>query len=661
MSAGGPNFNAYIRPDGTTSRDGMLLGSGDASAYSVLSKIVATSSDETPKSEAIKRIPVVNGLKFLEPAQANHDASNDQAVTGVEEEVVREPRSVSGVIQGDLDEFVGKTLSDFSKVLVDRYHKVEDNNASVQRGNQNAQSAIDWLKDTQRKSLLFWNRKSPEYATDRLAKAINTDNVDKLKAWIAAGANANATDANGKSLLHLELDKDNPNIEILKILIEAGADIGKVEPWLNETPFFRAIMSNDQDIIKLFVDNLNGKDNARYVLNITNWNSETVLHVLGQRNDQLLAPNYLKNIVNTLLENGANPNIRNKKDDPPLYKALKSGNHAVSEELLRNKKTKIDIRNELEETAIHCAARHADSNNIRTLFDIAQDLYDDIVKDYINSETRSGQTPLHIASAYGNKDAVLELLQNGANPFATNKRKETTLMTAAMNGHYDIVKILLAAGVNPKAANIAGLTALDYAAESGRASIVNELINAGYSVNPAKPLRRALNQKHIDINTVSVLLNAHLNAGVQIDTKNEKLVQQLEEVAVNALKQLNKLKESSENTPEIHRLRKERTQLIRTIVNTGCPQSITQKLLKIALKNDNRQIIDILTGTELKKRVSKEYRNFADDKNTYTEIGIETSRHSNERVQNSINQYAAGRARGHNRSEYAMKRRHLVQ
>ena len=52
------------------------------------------------------------------------------------------------------------------------------------------------------------------------------------------------------------------------------------------------------------------------------------------------------------------------------------------------------------------------------------------------------RTPLHFAAAYGHKDVVNYLLENGADPTALDEYSETPADAAAQEGHIDIVKIL---------------------------------------------------------------------------------------------------------------------------------------------------------------------------------------------------------------------------
>lgn|SRR3990167_4027365 len=65
--------------------------------------------------------------------------------------------------------------------------------------------------------------------------------------------------------------------------------------------------------------------------------------------------------------------------------------------------------------------------------------------DTINLVDTSGNTPLHIASAWGFADICKYLIKKGAKISATNQKGYTALHWAALNGHDTICTVLLEA------------------------------------------------------------------------------------------------------------------------------------------------------------------------------------------------------------------------
>jgi len=89
-------------------------------------------------------------------------------------------------------------------------------------------------------------------------------------------------------------------------------------------------------------------------------------------------------------------------------------------------------------------------------------------------------TPLMLASAYNNNEAVRALLRMGANPNRVDPHGWTALMYALQQENsFDIVQRLLNAGSNPNIANPDSQTALILASSDGHANIVGALLDKG--------------------------------------------------------------------------------------------------------------------------------------------------------------------------------------
>lgn len=97
-----------------------------------------------------------------------------------------------------------------------------------------------------------------------------------------------------------------------------------------------------------------------------------------------------------------------------------------------------------------------------------------------------GWTPLMIAAAERQVDAVRALIDAGANVNAGNALGRTALMFAASYGQTEIVRLLLAAGARPSVAPTDGdgVTALMAAAQHGHLAVVDLLLAAGADPTP---------------------------------------------------------------------------------------------------------------------------------------------------------------------------------
>ena len=119
-----------------------------------------------------------------------------------------------------------------------------------------------------------------------------------------------------------------------------------------------------------------------------------------------------------------------------------------------------------------------------------------------------GLTALHHAVRQGNLDAVVALLDGGANiNEATLTDHTTPLLLAAINGQFDVAMRLIARGADPNIESTAGATPL-YAT-----------INQQWAPRSRFPQPQAVqNQKRRYLDVMNALLKAHADPNVRIKT-----------------------------------------------------------------------------------------------------------------------------------------------
>lgn len=94
------------------------------------------------------------------------------------------------------------------------------------------------------------------------------------------------------------------------------------------------------------------------------------------------------------------------------------------------------------------------------------------------SPSKGGKTALIAASEYGNVEAVMFLLENGAKVNVSDVNGMTALMMAAQRGKDKIVEALLKSGADKRLKNKEGKTALDLADEEKYSAIVKMIKGA---------------------------------------------------------------------------------------------------------------------------------------------------------------------------------------
>ena len=108
------------------------------------------------------------------------------------------------------------------------------------------------------------------------------------------------------------------------------------------------------------------------------------------------------------------------------------------------------------------------------------------------------------SSKNGDMDAVIQLIQSGANVSHINKYGYTPLILASLSGHLGIVKYLVDHGADVNHTNNLGFTALIYASQNAYLDIVRYLVSHGANVNHKdnmgyNPLIHAALHGHWDI------------------------------------------------------------------------------------------------------------------------------------------------------------------
>jgi ankyrin repeat protein len=193
-------------------------------------------------------------------------------------------------------------------------------------------------------------------------------------------------------------------------------------------------------------------------------------------------------VLNLLLERGADANSCNKWKETPLLIAANNGHTTAVKALLKNAADP-SLCSEAGWSALTFAAHKG---------------YDDIVTLLLKANapvncqvTEDLSTPLHKACAgskAGHLSAVRQLLAAGADVHALNKWRETPLLTAANHGQAEAVDALLRAGADPCRCTDTGWSPLSIAAYKGHDEVVRLLLEEGAPTEEDDPTLSALLQ-----------------------------------------------------------------------------------------------------------------------------------------------------------------------
>jgi len=355
----------------------------------------------------------------------------------------------------------------------------------------------------------------------------------------AAGGRAGATKmtaglyaqfpANTK-LRHLDLGSDADYLAVLRVLVDAKANVNVCDTRDHRTPLYTAVNQGQVAAVDALV--AAGAD-----LKVQDRIGQTPLHAVCE----LEAPaEVVSNIVMRLLQAGADQEARDQFRGTPLHAAANAGKPVMAAllleagaranpigpmnctplqlavqrgrrdvvELLLRRNPDLDWRNDYGTTALQQAVqlqakeivelllkRGADpdfgSTNGGTALMIAAHNGDpDTIRlltahgSKVNKMNAQGWCAFLEAAYAGKVDAARLLLEKDARFEVTDVNDVTPLIAAAKGGGLEMVKFLRGHGAALDAKNNVGFTALHEAADRGHAEVVQYLLDQGVEVDP---------------------------------------------------------------------------------------------------------------------------------------------------------------------------------
>lgn len=274
-------------------------------------------------------------------------------------------------------------------------------------------------------------------------------------------------------------------------------------------------------------------------------------------------------MVRTLLEYGANPDIKEWADFTSVHAAAMNGSeeimllilgrssksvnaaldvtlitplhYAVEGSYLETVRLLIrygaDVRKKQRYTqcsSLHCAIKANAST------EVVEVVLKDCIKTDIHDQVTGGDAAIHLAAEYARLSTVQLLLDSGAHVDArTFYNKNTALHVAASHGFQSKVKLLIKAGADVHAVNYYDETALHMAAGKGYDEIVQLLLDHGAKVNAknldsSTPLHVAVRnagEPDAEVEDFNDTLHILLSSGAQVNAMNDKQQTPLDKAA----------------------------------------------------------------------------------------------------------------------------------
>ena len=250
-------------------------------------------------------------------------------------------------------------------------------------------------------------------------------NKDVLEAMIEHDADVNA--ANKDSITSLMIACQKGNIEAINVLLNAGADPNISDGKYGSCIQHAVIGGSSKEVLETIIDH--GAD-----VNAKNKHNITALMQACKRGDV--------EIINILLSAGADSSIADTNGATSIHYAVVGGGSKGTLQAIIDHGADVNASNKDNVTALMMACWMGNVEAINVLLNTGADLN--------IADGKLGITCIQLAVCKScSKDVLEALIDHGADVNATNKDNVTALMIACQNGNMEAISILLNAGADP--------------------------------------------------------------------------------------------------------------------------------------------------------------------------------------------------------------------
>lgn len=347
-----------------------------------------------------------------------------------------------------------------------------------------------------------------KYGITPLMSAARNGNRLTCEALVEAGADWEAVDNGGNRAVDLATSKDAKAF-LQKLHDDKAARIRAQRIREVSKVLMDAIVAKDFEQVKKIL-----KDNCD-IPEIMNFESEDAAY---NSNSSLFAglDTNQPEVVQHLLESGADPNVRHKSDQASPLIRVCSQKRMPSYPTTQVSRDMEDIRHNLtkallganadvglsdkdKNTALMAALQNGHHKDIDAILDASVD------EAVANDLDKYGDSPIIIAARKQDLEAVTALAAKHAHLDYQGTEGMTALMWAAYHGNIKIAKVLMDHQCNKNLKSKCGRTALMFATERKHVGMVEYLLarnadgNIGHHINNSTPLVVAsrMNQMHI--------------------------------------------------------------------------------------------------------------------------------------------------------------------
>ncbi|KAJ7299080.1 hypothetical protein O6H91_10G055500 [Diphasiastrum complanatum] len=299
--------------------------------------------------------------------------------------------------------------------------------------------------------------------------------VEDVKRMLRRHNSCNQCDDNGRTPLHLAAASRVGNLEMVDLLLKAGAKVDHVTSTTRLTPLLVAVLAGNDKVVRLLLKH--GSD-----VEYKNANGSSAMH-------QAATWSHI-GVLRSLIKRGASLEIKDNEGRTPLHCAVTEGHVDCVRELLKAGADK-NARSSDGRTALFRAASKGYVDIVEMLLDYGADpqirnssgqsAHDAALqKEHVAViDALESKDYFMTAARQGNSKLICEYLNKGVRVDTADQFGWTPLHYAAFKGHVEVVKELLEHGANIESGDEEGHTPLHCAAEAGKEKVVQLLLKVG--------------------------------------------------------------------------------------------------------------------------------------------------------------------------------------
>jgi ankyrin repeat protein len=310
----------------------------------------------------------------------------------------------------------------------------------------------------------------------RLPEAAMSGDRAAVQSLLQQKVDVNEAQGDGNTALHWAAYRDD--VEMAWMLIQAGANVKAKTRIGDMTALHLAATNGSAAMTQLLLK-------AGADANTPNGNGTSPL-MLAAAAGKIEA-------IGVLLDNGADPNARDTNHGQTAVMFAAALNRGPAIRLLASRGAMLQITSRVDESKPNNSERGVNNGELRSS----------------GAAQVGGNTPLHFAARDGQMEAVLALLESGADVDQVSATDAMSpLVQSIVTGHYDVAKYLLDHGANPNlVTKKEGLTALW------------ETIDSRYAPRAWYPSPNVEQEKITHIDLIKALLAHGANPNVRLTSK----------------------------------------------------------------------------------------------------------------------------------------------